>query len=600
MSRLFRVYIEVIKILKDHPYKLVGLVVFSFIGTLVEGFGIAMVLPILEGTPINTERFGDIPLLPDFFEFINSLSLVERVRVAAVFLVMTFAIRSIFLAASQTLSSILMARSEGKIQRKIFRQVLDVQISYIHGEKQGNILEVLSRLTAQTGMMLQEALRVINSLIAVVAYIGVMMWISWQLTLITLILQVIITLLIRQRLASRIKALAVITRSLGMQVTSILVDSLSAVKLIHLFSREEYSQNKFNQVQNEYYAQFLRSDVLQKLGIPLYNFMNGLVIGALLIAGTIFLPDQTEYWLGQVILLIIIIFRLMNPAAQLNASNNRVSQLEPAFESVLSFLQRGDKPYLENGALVFSNLKEGIKFDNVTFSYEKEEIPAVYNVTFEIPHSKMTAVVGTSGSGKTTLVNLLARLYDPQSGKIIVDGVDLREFRIESWHKQIAVVSQDTFLFNASVLENLFFARPDAELEQIYRSTELAQAHTFIEKLPQKYETILGDRGVRLSGGQQQRIAIARALLVNPQLLILDEATSELDTETEKAIQSAIENFRISRTLLVIAHRLSTVMRADNIVVLSEGVLVEQGNHRALMEKGGHYQRLVRAQDFSE
>jgi subfamily B ATP-binding cassette protein MsbA len=599
LKKYIRPYLEALKLLKTSPFKLAGLILFSFIGTLTEGFGLALLLPILEGVSVENGFIGSIPVVSYLFSGVNELMLVNRVRIAAVFLILIFTIRSLFLAGAQIISSMLAIQTEGKLQRQIFKQVQSVQISYIHGEKQGNILEVLNRHTYQAGMLIREVIDGITSLLAVIAYVGVMVWISWELTLVTVLLQLLITIFVRQRLSERIKVLAYKTRTLGMQVNSILVENLSAVKLIHLFSRETYTQKHFKEVQGSYISHYLRSEITLKLSVPLYNFLNGLVIGLILIVSTYVLPDQTEVWLGQVILFIIIIFRLMNPAARFNYANSRISQLEPGFESVQDFLRRDNKPYLTDGKINFSQLERSIRFEEVTFRYEKDEERALKKVSFLLPCGKMTAVVGESGAGKTTLVNLIARLYDPQSGRILLDGVDLRDYQIDTWHEKIAVVSQDTFLFNTSVLENLRFAKPEASVEEVIHAARLAQAHEFIQKLPYKYDTVLGDRGVRLSGGQQQRIAIARALLVNPQLLILDEATSDLDTETEKAIQSAIEKFSEGRTLFVIAHRLSTVKQADNIVVLLNGEVVEQGTHRDLMDKNGYYKRLVLSQDLS-
>jgi subfamily B ATP-binding cassette protein MsbA len=595
----FNTYRSVLSILKQYPLELTGLIVFSFLGTLSEGLGLALILPILEGAHFENDLLKSVPLLEDLLTIINNMTLTERVRLVAVFLVLILAVRSLFYAGAQILSSVLRIQTEGKLQRQIFKQVLAVQISYIHREKQGNILEILARHTNQTGFLIQEVINVISALFAVLAYVGVMMWLSWQLTFLTLLLQLFITLFIRQQLAERIKQIAYKTRSLGMELQSIMVESLSAVKLIHFFGREGYSFDRFRKVQEAYISNYFRSDVLLKLSIPLHNLLNGLVLGVLLIASTYILPGQTEAWLGEIILFIFIIFRLMIPAAKLNSSHSRVSQLEPALESVQDFLRTDDKPYLSDGLEQFSQFAKTVVIDDITFRYDNDEASILENISFEIPKGKITAVVGASGAGKTTLVNLIARLYDPQVGKIFIDGTDLRNLIIDSWRREIAIVSQDTFLFNDTVMGNLRFAKPEVTNEDVYKTARLAQAHDFIMKLPLGYDTILGDRGVRLSGGQQQRIAIARALLVDPQLLILDEATSDLDSETEQAIQSAIEQYSKKRTLFIIAHRLSTVKQADNIIVLSHGEIVEQGSHTYLMAMKSHYWRLVQAQDLS-
>ncbi len=599
MNNNFKTYRKVFLILKQYPLKLTGLLVFSFLGTLSEGLGLALILPILEGAHFENDLLTSVPFLEDLLTTINNMTQTERVRLVAIFLVLILAVRSLFSAGAQILSSVLRIQTEGKLQRQVFKQVQAVQISYIHGEKQGNILEILARHTSQTGILIQDVINVISALLGVLAYVGVMMWLSWQLTFLTLLLQLFITLFIRQRLAERIKQIAYKTRSLGMELQSIMVESLSAVKLIHFFGREGYSFARFRKVQEAYLSNYFRSDVLLQLSVPLYNLLNGLVLGVLLIASTYILPGQTEAWLGEIILFIIIIFRLMIPAAKLNYSHSRVSQLEPALESVQDFLRTDNKPYLLDGLEPFSQFAETVVFGDITFRYNYDEASILENVSFEIPKGKITAVVGASGAGKTTLVNLIARLYDPQVGQIFIDGTDLRNLIVESWRREIAIVSQDTFLFNDTVIGNLRFARPEVTNEDVYQAARLAQAHDFIMKLPLGYDTILGDRGVRLSGGQQQRIAIARALLVDPQLLILDEATSDLDTETEQAIQSAIEQYSKKRTLFIIAHRLSTVKQADNIIVLSHGEIVEQGSHTGLMAMKSHYWRLVQAQDLS-
>jgi len=286
----------------------------------------------------------------------------------------------------------------------------------------------------------------------------------------------------------------------------------------------------------------------------------------------------------------------MGPASKLNQTNGQVSKFAPAFRVVMDFLKRSDKLFMADGSKAFSQIQDAVVLNDVSFRYDDEEQAILHNVSFNIPQGKMTAIVGPSGAGKSTLVDLVARLYDCDSGTIMVDGTDVRRLTLNGWRRAIAVVNQDTFLFNDTVWNNLRFVNSEANNHQIEEATRLAQAHEFIMELPQGYETLLGDRGVRLSGGQQQRIAIARAILADPQLLILDEATSDLDSETEQAIQHAIEAFGQNRTLLVIAHRLSTIQSADNIVVLDAGRVVEQGTHDTLLTRGRLYTRLVQAQ----
>jgi ABC-type multidrug transport system fused ATPase/permease subunit len=253
------------------------------------------------------------------------------------------------------------------------------------------------------------------------------------------------------------------------------------------------------------------------------------------------------------------------------------------------FQQDGDRPFL--------GLEKCIRFENITFSYSKDSGNVLKNLSFVIPKSKMVAIVGPSGSGKSTVVSLLGRLYDPQEGAILVDDCDLRDYKIDTWRRRISVVSQNIFLLNDTVERNLIFGliRPIDECE-VRRAAELAACSEFIESLPQGYQTLLGERGTRLSGGQQQRIAIARAILADPQVLILDEATSHLDSITERAIQKAMISFQDDRTLIVIAHRMSTIRRAERIIVLDDGMVIEQGTHETLMRARGRYWDLIEHQ----
>ncbi|MGL4649919.1 MAG: ABC transporter ATP-binding protein, partial [Caldilineaceae bacterium] len=269
----------------------------------------------------------------------------------------------------------------------------------------------------------------------------------------------------------------------------------------------------------------------------------------------------------------------------------------PSVEAIFETLDAGRQQAITDGAVPLPQMKAGIVLEDVAFAYPDSPTRALHGVSLEIARGDVVALVGPSGSGKSTIVNLICRLYDADAGRSCVDGHDLRTLRLDDWLGQVALVGQDTYLFHDSIEANLRFVRPNATSAQVEQAARQAQAHLFIEALPDGYQTVIRDRGVRLSGGQRQRLALARAFLVDPELLILDEATSELDGETESAVQQTLEALRGSRTLLVIAHRLSTVARADRIYVLEEGRVVEQGRHDDLMARSGRYAALFGAQN---
>jgi ATP-binding cassette subfamily B protein/subfamily B ATP-binding cassette protein MsbA len=261
-----------------------------------------------------------------------------------------------------------------------------------------------------------------------------------------------------------------------------------------------------------------------------------------------------------------------------------------------SFLVSGDKEYRRKGGVRYEGLRREICLQDVCLRYSADLKPALQNVNIHIPVGCTVALVGSSGAGKSSIADLLSGLYQPSAGIISIDGVNLHEFNVPSWQKRIGVVSQDTFLFNATIAENISFGTPTADMDDIRLAAIQSQAAIFIENLPDGFNTLVGERGYRLSGGQRQRISLARAILRNPDLLLLDEATSALDTESERLVQEAIDRFDRKHTILVIAHRLSTIVNADRIYVLDEGRVIEQGNHNELLEKGGRYSRLWQQQ----
>ena len=598
IKKIFGIYRHYFGLLVHRPFLLTCLLVVSLLASMSEVMGVSLLIPLLQGVQSESGSLSDLPILGYFGKLASDMTLVGRVRFVAVALVAIFVTRGIFVFGARLLSSLLQIAVDRELRERVFNQIMDVELRFIHRDRIGNIFTILNNYTSVAGTSANNVARCIIDIFFLLMYVGMVFLLSWQLTLIAVAMMLFSFFLIRKPLLTRITQAGVNVTRATAQLNSFGIESLSAIKLIHLFSREKRTVTLFHRSLQHYLWHKFRTSKLLSLMSPIFSTVNTVVIAMLLAVSTFVLRGQVDSQIGIIVLFLVIMYRLQSPVTRLNDANAVLNNQYPSLRSVLDFLRRSDKPYLANGVVKTREIKSKVCLENVTFRYDSNEPPVLDNVSFEIPKGKMTAVVGPSGAGKTTLVDLVARLYDPQQGRITVDGIDLRELDIAGWRALIGMVGQETFLFNDTVASNLRFAKEDATDEEIHHAAKLADAHEFIVNLPQSYDTLLGDRGVRLSGGQRQRIAIARALLTDPELLILDEATSSLDSESEAAIQEALERVSRGRTVLAIAHRLSTIRNADDIVMLDGARIVEQGTHEELMQRRKKYWKLVQMQSF--
>jgi len=338
---------------------------------------------------------------------------------------------------------------------------------------------------------------------------------------------------------------------------------------------------------------------LSRLSEPLGKILTLMMIAFLLVLGFILLQDSNTV-LPSMITFLAVLNRLSMHLNSVTGKVNLLAENAGEFGRLSEILEPEGKEFSRVGGKVFTGLESEIKFSHVSLQYSQEQEPALQDVSFALETGKVTALVGGSGAGKSSIADLLVGLYEPTEGAILVDGVDLNEYSMSSWRSRLGVVSQDTFIFNESILENIRYGKPDATEAQVRESAIAAQADQFIQQLPNGYHTVVGERGYRLSGGQRQRLALARSILKEPEILILDEATSALDSHSEHLVQQALKEFQRDRTVLVIAHRLSTIVNADQIIVLEQGKVVEQGTHQQLSNQGGKYLEYWRLQSESQ
>jgi len=371
-------------------------------------------------------------------------------------------------------------------------------------------------------------------------------------------------------------------------ITSILQETISGVKIVKAFGMEEYENKKFFKETYHYFKLILKIARARNLTSPLTEFLS-VVIGIFIIYyGGVLVLQENSLKASEFLGFLFAIFQLMPPIKELSSVNNRIQESSAAGDRIFEILDTKPSISDKDSCLVIDKFNKSIVFKNVNFHYDDSNETVLKEINFTVCKGEILALVGPSGGGKSTLADLIPRFYDPTGGEIFLDDINLKDIKIESLRKMMGIVTQETFLFNESVKSNIAYGLEDYPLEKIVEAAKAANAHNFIIEMPEGYNTIIGERGIKLSGGQRQRLSIARAILKNPDIMIFDEATSALDNESEILVQEAIERMMVNRTTFVIAHRLSTIRNATRILVLDRGSIVQLGKHEELIadEKG--------------
>ncbi|HEY3308151.1 MAG TPA: ABC transporter transmembrane domain-containing protein [Desulfuromonadaceae bacterium] len=459
--------------------------------------------------------------------------------------------------------------------------------------------ELMSRMTNDIGAMQEGIANIVTGLfrdlVSAIALLGYLFYLNWQLALLSFV-AIPATAYPARLIGKKIKNSS--GRSLNVMggITAILQESFSGIKVIKAFGLENQAIARFRAANLDYFLQIRKFIKYESLATPISEVIISFGIAAVVYFGgsQVLSGHMTSY---DLIAFIGAMVMLSRPVNKLQGSYSTLQRSAGAAERVFHLLDEHRNIADRQNAVDIGRSSGVVEFCDVSFSYGEE--PILQGISLIAERNRMIALVGPSGGGKSTLVSLIPRFYDVTAGAILIDGHDIRDLTLKSLTNQIALVDQETTLFNESIANNIRYGKPEADLEEVVEAAKAAFAHDFILQLPEGYDTSIGDRGVRLSGGQRQRICIARALLKNAPILILDEATSALDTESEQMVQKALDNLMVNRTTFVIAHRLSTVLHADQIVVVEAGRIVESGSHDGLLANSGLYSRLYSLQ-FSE
>lgn len=477
------------------------------------------------------------------------------------------------------------------IRQQLFQQLMRLSIGFHDTNTSGRLV---SRVVNDVGMMANAASSVVKDIfqngLTFLAMVGVIIYQNWRLAAISLVV-IPLSALTMVRVGKRLKRLATSGQEQMGDMASTLQETFAGIRVVKAFGREEAEAERFKERNQIFLSTTLKSNQVWSLG---HSHME--IIGVIGVATIIwyggYLVIHGAMTPGAFFSFLAAMFMAYTPIKKLSGANNLIQQALAAAERVFDVLDLETEQSQNLGRVPLAGMKRAIEFQGVSLRYENQTAPALTDVDLTIKPGEVIALVGSSGSGKTTLVSLLPRFYEPTVGGIYIDGIPLTSYELQSLRAHIGIVSQEVVLFDDTVRSNIAFGRAGAGQADVEQAAKSAYAHDFILRLPEGYDTVIGERGLKLSGGERQRLAIARAILRDPPLLILDEATSALDTESERIVQLALGNLMKNRTTLVIAHRLSTIQNADRIIVLDRGAIVEMGSHEELLRQGGVYHRL--------
>lgn len=509
---------------------------------------------------------------------------------AVIFLI--FLLKGVFLFFHEYLMKSAAQKMVMNLRNTLYAHILDLPIGYFGKTSSG---ELISKTINDTSILQGVISLTVKDLFiestTVIALSAVAFWRRWDLTLIALLI-LPSAFYVVGRLGKRIKLISRSTQEKISIITAFLNESFSGIKIIKAFSRQAQDLERFKQINKDFYRENMRATRVSEFAALIMEAVGGIGIGFVIWYGGR-LITQNVITVGDFTSFLTAIFLVYTPAKRLAKVNVGIQQTRGPLERIYSLLAEAKEA---EGINELKPISREIDFKGVSFIYPSAKHEALRNIDLKVKKGEVIAIVGKSGGGKTTLINLLPRFYLPTEGAVFIDGMDISLATFRSLRTQFGIVSQEVILFDDSIIANIAYGKPGAGMADVISASKAAYAHDFIMELPQGYDTMIGERGVRLSGGQRQRLSIARAILKNPPVLILDEATSSLDTSSEMMVQKALENLMANRTTFVIAHRLSTVKRADRIIVLDKGRIVESGNHQELFAQNGIYRELYELQ----
>jgi subfamily B ATP-binding cassette protein MsbA len=611
-----KIYLRILSYLKPYIKEMVLVFLLSLAFIVSSTLSMWLIAPVVttfftEETIQQVENVEELPsedlkpgetfnlnewLKSKVYEFIPMNDRFATLKWLCIFIFATFLFKNLFKFLENFWITYVEQRVVKDLREEVYDKIIRQDLGFFHQHKTGGLISNLTNDINQLNVALNRSVtKAIRDPLMIVIYLVILYNISWQITLIAITVLPITGFVIR-KIGMSLKRRSTRVQERIADITTLLQETISGIKVVKAFAMEEYESNKFHKKTSEHFHSIVKQVRMWRLASPLSETIGASIISIVIWYGGNLVLQGGTLNSEDFIRFLVILFALMEPVKSIGELNSDIQISIASGKRTFDILDTPKIVIEKPNAFKKKDFTNGIVYENVSFRYEQKGKLVLDVINFKVDKNQKIAFVGSSGAGKTTLVNLLPRFYDVSEGAVKIDGIDVKDLSLAALRGLIGIVTQEVILFNDTVANNIAYGMSDYSMEKIEKVARLANAHEFIKDMPKEYNTLIGERGMMLSGGQRQRISIARAILKNPPILIFDEATSSLDSESEFLIQQAIENLMKDRTVFMIAHRLSSIVNSDRIIVLEDGKIVDEGTNEELQQRSGRYRQLYELQ----